>query len=77
MFHSVVVGRQFPFEFHAADSHTNPFVQFLMKLDACGEVRGEVVRRPSDQQVQFHDDIRIHVVVPAGDVPNLCLEFLQ
>ena len=75
--HSIVVVRQLSFELHAADSHANPLVQLLVKLDACREVRGEVVRRSSNHLVQFHDHVGVQVVTPAGDFPNLRLEFLQ
>jgi len=62
LFHPIVVRRLLSFELHAADSHANPFVELLVKLDACGKVRGEIIRRPSYHSVQFLDHLSIQIV---------------
>ena len=76
VFHPVVVERQLPFEFHAADSHPNPTIKLLKKLDACRKLRGEKVRRASNHLVQFLDHLGVQVVTPTRYLPNLRLEFL-
>ena len=71
----MVVEVVFPLQLHGAKPHADPGVKLLELPATRTKRRGKVVRRPSDNSVQLHDDFRIQVAMSDGEVPYFRLEF--
>src|ERR1700689_2002868 len=72
-----VVGSTFAFVLHTPETHAYPAVQTTKAVAAIRERGGEVVRRATNDPVEFQDDRRVQVVVPGRQFANLGLEFLH
>ena len=74
---SIIIHHRFPFAFHASQSHAYPSVQAAVHVAAVRPWRGEVIRRASDNAVEFHNHFGIQVVAACGDLPHFGFEVLH
>jgi hypothetical protein len=59
-----VVGSAFALVLHTPETHAYPAVQAAKAVAAIGERGGEIIRRATNDPVEFRDDCLNQVVVP-------------